>query len=361
MNGEDPDWNQSPFRFGTSTCFGKVRFGGVDGKARKRWRLYGEGVGNHLAMSMAEGYMIEPNPPTRHIQELFEKLQGAILGKFVSGAITIASPEYLPLVLLTEAAEQGIVLAAQVIAKCAREGDSLMVSGHYEDRHERSSCCVVLALQLRRPGMEGYFAVDNSWLEELGTISQQLLIEFIDLTLSVENGSLNCDIRIPAHHSQEKPTSHRNTILLVEDDGFVRNATREVLEMSGYIVLEAEDAEAALLAFERKRQTLCAVLSDVTMPGRSGRELAALLHASAPELPVLLMSGYASPVIEEPSKHIYYLAKPYNSDALLKALRRCLEAHHGAAFVGVRENHLLGSAQQAMPFLGACETGLFVE
>ena len=294
----------------------------------------------------------------RQIRDLAEVLKRSVFRDFAPRSITFALPEYLPPVLLSVAAEKGILVAARFVASRAVAGDARLLSSHYEDHHDNSSCCVVLALQLRRPGMKDGFAVESAWLEELGTLTQELLMESVDLSLHAEAGSFTCDLRIPVHHSAAPPVVHRNAILLVEDEEFVRHATRDVLEMAGYVVVEACNAEEALLTFERKRNSLCAVLSDVTMPGMDGRELAALLHASAPALPILLTSGYVNQATEDMAKRIYYLSKPYNSEALLQALRRCLRVHHqrlemdSDAPVDVG---LLGSAEQGMPLAGARE------
>jgi two-component system, response regulator PdtaR len=302
--------------------------------------------------------MIESQIAIRQVRELSEAVKASVCRDFKPGSITIVLPEYLPPVVLTIAAEQRTLLAARAVAKCATAGDALLISAHYEDRHEISTCCVVLALQLRSTGREDGFAVENTWLEEIGRLSQELLTHSVDLSLHAEGGSCNFELRIPVHHSCAKAVVHRNAILLVEDETFVRHATREVLDMAGYLVVEAANAEEALITFERKRHTLCAVLSDVTMPGRDGLELANLLHASAPGLPILLMSGYGNSVVEDIPNRVYYLPKPYNSEALLKALQRCLRVHHrpvevrGGAHV---EASLLGAAEESVPFSGARE------
>lgn len=296
--------------------------------------------------------------PVRQVRELVEVLKRSVFRDFAPGTITCALPEYLPPVLLSIAAGKSVLVAAGALASCALAGEALLISAHYEDHHDMASCCVVVALQLRRPGIKDVYAVDSAWLEKVGTLSRELLIESVDLSVQAEGGSLTFDIRIPVHHSSATPAVHRNAILLVEDEEFVRHATRDVLQLAGYAVVEASNAEEALLEFERRRHSLCAVLSDVTMPGRDGRELAALLHVSAPALPILLTSGYANPVVEDFAKRIYFLAKPYNSDALLKALQRCLQVHHQpveSASETTFKAGLLGAAERCAPFASTLE------
>jgi DNA-binding NtrC family response regulator len=111
----------------------------------------------------------------------------------------------------------------------------------------------------------------------------------------------------------------------VEDDVIVRSVTREVLETGGHRVLEAQDAETALRMFGRNRRAIGLVISDVTLPGRSGIELASRLHGSAPTTPILLMSGYSTPVRENSGRKLFFLEKPYNSEVLMRAVTRCLQ------------------------------------
>ncbi|MFZ0278702.1 MAG: response regulator [Candidatus Sulfotelmatobacter sp.] len=80
------------------------------------------------------------------------------------------------------------------------------------------------------------------------------------------------------------------TILLVEDEAFVRKVTAEVLESAGYRLVIAADAGEALAYRGRLAPDL--LLADVIMPGMSGRELASEFTRLYPNTRVLLMSGY---------------------------------------------------------------------
>jgi CheY-like chemotaxis protein len=82
------------------------------------------------------------------------------------------------------------------------------------------------------------------------------------------------------------------TILLVEDEAFVRKVTAEVLESAGYRLVIAGDSREAL-AYRGHLAPVDLLLADVIMPGMSGRELAAELTSFYPSTRVLLMSGYA--------------------------------------------------------------------
>ena len=119
------------------------------------------------------------------------------------------------------------------------------------------------------------------------------------------------------------------TILLVEDEAPVRSVTRQLLERNGYTVLEAADGPAALALMDGGSADLHVdmLLTDVIMPGMSGRELADQLKARRPALQVLFMSGYTDDAVVrhgmlEPG--LAYLEKPFRPAALLRKVREVL-------------------------------------
>ncbi len=83
------------------------------------------------------------------------------------------------------------------------------------------------------------------------------------------------------------------TILLVEDEAFVREVTCEVLRSAGYRVLTAKNATEAMQAYEVRGDEVDLLLSDVVLPGESGRVLAGKLRRENPWLKILLVTGYA--------------------------------------------------------------------
>jgi len=119
------------------------------------------------------------------------------------------------------------------------------------------------------------------------------------------------------------------TILVVEDEAPVRAVTRQLLERNGYTVLEAPDGAAALalVVGAAGGRHIDLLLTDVIMPGMSGRELAAQLNARRPNLRVLFMSGYTDDAVVrhgmlEPG--LAYLEKPFRPMALLRKVRSVL-------------------------------------
>ena len=104
-----------------------------------------------------------------------------------------------------------------------------------------------------------------------------------------------------------------STILLVDDEDFVRLMMRRILGGAGHRIVEAEDGLQALRALGREGHGVCLVISDVAMPRMSGDELAAEIKVRWPGLPILLISGYARTL----SSDLEFLPKPFDSQTLL--------------------------------------------
>ncbi len=118
------------------------------------------------------------------------------------------------------------------------------------------------------------------------------------------------------------------TILLVEDAQRVRAVVREILEMSGYAVLEARHGAEALEVSNRHAGAIHLLVTDVVMPQMSGRELAQRLATLRPDLKVLYMSGYTDDAIVRHgvlASGIAFLSKPFTPDALALKVREVLD------------------------------------
>ena len=119
------------------------------------------------------------------------------------------------------------------------------------------------------------------------------------------------------------------TVLLVEDTASVRVVTRQVLERYGYTILEAPDGKTALQLAAKHHGPIHLLLTDVVMPGVSGRQLADQLVRLRPDMRVLYTSGYTDEAIVhhgvlEPG--IAYLQKPFTPDGLARKVREVLDA-----------------------------------
>jgi hypothetical protein len=118
------------------------------------------------------------------------------------------------------------------------------------------------------------------------------------------------------------------TILLVEDEQALREVTRRILARAGYDVLVAEHGPAALRVLAEHADPIDLLLSDVIMPQMPGPELARQLLAERPGLRVLLMSGFAQPIIDA-GGHLdagmALIEKPFAGPVLLEKVAQILE------------------------------------
>lgn len=119
----------------------------------------------------------------------------------------------------------------------------------------------------------------------------------------------------------------KETILLAEDEAFVRKAAGEALESAGYRVVIAGSAAQALEAHRECGEQVDLLLADLVMPGIGGHELANELLVLCPQLRVLLMSGYVEQLAlcQLSSYGKKYLAKPFSLPMLLSRVREVLD------------------------------------
>lgn len=113
-------------------------------------------------------------------------------------------------------------------------------------------------------------------------------------------------------------------ILVVDDEPFVRRFAARALSEEGFAVLEAADGQEALAAVEAGG--VSALVSDIVMPRLNGVQLMEALARSHPQLPVVLMSGYAPAELEGLgiAAPCAVLMKPFTAERLVKEVRRCL-------------------------------------
>lgn len=120
--------------------------------------------------------------------------------------------------------------------------------------------------------------------------------------------------------------SEKTTLLIVDDEPNIRRVLQAAFEKAGYVAHTAEDAEAALNAIGAN-QFSC-VVTDVTMPGRSGYDLLREIKSTNPELPVVIMTAFGTiPQAVQAIRNgaFEYVTKPFDLDVLKKIVASAVE------------------------------------
>lgn len=158
-------------------------------------------------------------------------------------------------------------------------------------------------------------------------------------------GGSTFTIRLPATYgaavdAPPAPERHNlvadlsGTALLVEDDSSVRRVGRRILERAGMAVHTAEDLPVALRFLEEKGGTLDIVLTDLVMPGGSGRNLVDFVRTNLRGVPIIVMSGYAdgSPgTRQDLPADIPFIQKPFSPEELVRVVGETL--NEGASLI----------------------------
>lgn len=120
--------------------------------------------------------------------------------------------------------------------------------------------------------------------------------------------------------------SENATVLVVDDDNFVREATSTLLREFGYSTIASESAKDAITVF--KTTPVETVLTDIKMPETSGIELLGEIHGFNPTLPVILMTAYAEldVAINAVRKGAFdFLIKPYKPESLIYSIEKAIK------------------------------------
>jgi two-component system, cell cycle sensor histidine kinase and response regulator CckA len=139
-------------------------------------------------------------------------------------------------------------------------------------------------------------------------------------------------IESPVDHEKENiatlPASGTETVLLVDDETFIRELGVRILEKSGYKVLSAGNGKEALDVLQKHMGDISLVILDLIMPEMGGREFLEKLRKSAPKLKVLVASGHSSDVSVKESLDngaMGFVSKPFTVKGLLKQVRNVLD------------------------------------
>ncbi|MBI1387012.1 MAG: response regulator [bacterium] len=126
--------------------------------------------------------------------------------------------------------------------------------------------------------------------------------------------------------SPAKEVSPQNSILVVDDEATVRNAVKMILQRRGYLVHLAENGEEGVEQFRKHRGEIDLILLDLTMPNMSGDEALRIIRNEAPNVPIILSSGY--PITKPPEDmtdpRLRFLKKPYRVQDLLDLMEELI-------------------------------------
>ena len=129
--------------------------------------------------------------------------------------------------------------------------------------------------------------------------------------------------------SEPQRTGGSETILVAEDDPTVRTMACLMLERLGYQVLTGESPEKCLQLAEKPDGKIDLLLTDVVMPGLSGKELHTRLCQTCPGVKALFMSGYTADIMADRGvlgEDLEFIQKPFTQQALAQKVRQALDA-----------------------------------
>ena len=121
---------------------------------------------------------------------------------------------------------------------------------------------------------------------------------------------------MPARSPSETPV-----VLIVEDDALLRMLAMDIVEEAGFVAIEAADADEAMALLE-SRSDIALLLTDIDMPGSmNGLKLAMAVRNRWPPIKILVVSGQIRPLPSDLPSDSCFLAKPYQTAALVEELR----------------------------------------
>ncbi|MGU3536539.1 response regulator [Methylobacterium sp. A54F] len=123
---------------------------------------------------------------------------------------------------------------------------------------------------------------------------------------------------------QTSPADDRPVILLVEDEALTIMDLGDVLEDGGYETVQCASAERALSILQA-RPDICGLVTDVELSGKTnGFDLANSVAEARPQLPIVIVSGRASPDPDRMPAGAHFIARPCSGEEILDQLRRLM-------------------------------------
>lgn len=120
-------------------------------------------------------------------------------------------------------------------------------------------------------------------------------------------------------------------VLVVDDHDSTRQTIARMLEAGGFTVTQASSGMEALDRLERENTDIDIVLSDVTMPGMTGIDLAYQIRTQYPDMPVAIVSGDVSELERSiiGRSDVPFIKKPFHAESLFSAVRDAIRTHSG--------------------------------
>ncbi len=125
----------------------------------------------------------------------------------------------------------------------------------------------------------------------------------------------------------EIPQGNQESILLVDDEGALLRSVQRILEDLGYQVLSRLDSQDALETFLANPDRFDLVITDQSMPGMTGDQLAVKLLAARPDLPIIMCTGFSNAIDKESAQELgirAFMLKPFSKNELASTIHNVL-------------------------------------
>jgi DNA-binding NtrC family response regulator len=122
-------------------------------------------------------------------------------------------------------------------------------------------------------------------------------------------------------------STSNSKVLVVDDEAYVRGLLKDMLDIMGLNVIEADDGLAGMAAFNAETSDISACVIDLAMPGMTGMELLKRIRQAGSTVPVMLIGGYARHEVrqtEARSSNVVFLQKPFSFEQFQSTMEQQL-------------------------------------